>query len=258
MKIKPVYILGAVITMLVATACPNKEVYIPDPDPYTLDTEEAVYTIVLNDLLSPSFRIIELAEVFSGYQDIRSEREKALRFVESYFDTRTYVYYEYMEINNWGRIDLLPDGSYTAVHDTWKRYWIAQNMNKETAIQSPEKHKYTSSSTAKEKVIWDMTASIADYVITMSELHVRYEDMLWGRREHLAEITVLEPLGMPMCNQGKRKIEPVSGKIAVRYRSENADKEFNVEFHEDHKIFILKDGSTREVVPETTHRYFEY
>lgn len=258
MKIKPAYILGAVMTMLLATACPEKE-YTADPDLYEIDSERAVYTIVRNDLLSPSFRIIELAEVFSGYQEVRSEREKALRFVESYFDTRSQVYYEYMNIGNWGKIYLLQDGSFKATPEGgWRSWWIALNMPREVAIQTPQEHNYTTATTAEDgTATWNMTASVEDYTITVTELDACYEDELFGSY-HIAEIKILEPLTMPMCNQGQGKIEPVSGKISIRYRSPNANREFQVEFHECNKTFILPDGTTAEIEADSPYGYSEY
>lgn len=258
MKIKPAYILGAVMTMFMTTACPEKE-YVADPDLYETDTERAVYTIVRNDLLSPSFRIIELAEVFSGYQEVRSEREKALRLVESYFNTRNEVYYEYMNIGHWGKIYLLQDGSFKATPDYgWRSWWIALNMPREVAIQSPQEHTYTTSTTSEDgTATWDMKATVEDYTITMTKLHACYEDEVFGTY-HIAEIKVLEPLTIPMCNQGQGKIEPVSGKISIRYRSPYANREFSVEFHEYGKTFILPDGTTAEVEADIAYGSSEY
>ena len=73
------------LTMASCHGNTDDEIY---QDITSIDTEEAVYSIVQNDLLSPSFRIIELAEVFSGYQEIRSNREQALDYVYDFLGTK--------------------------------------------------------------------------------------------------------------------------------------------------------------------------
>ena len=262
MKIKPVHIIGAVITMLVATACPQKEdgeKYVPIPDPYTIDTEEAVYKIVWNDLISPSFRTIELAEVFSGYQEIRSDREKALNYVESYFDnSNKSVYYEYMDVYHWGRIDLMSDGSFTVVPANRHRYWIHLNIGNKLAVSMPQAHTYEATSLSEKGAVWNISATIEDSVITMTNLEVHYEDYLWGKNDHLVKIEFVEPMTMPVCSDGKFKMEPVSGAVRIKYRSENAEKTFRVIYHEDGKTFRLPDSTEKDVEPETPRGGYEY
>lgn len=257
MKIKPVHLFCAVFAILTLTACPNKEPIPPVPEFNDPDKEEAVYSIVWGNLLSPSFRIIELAEVFSGYQEIRSEREKALRYVDSYFSTRSNIYYEFMDINFWGRIDLMPDGSFTVMPDIRRFYWIANNMPLEVVVKSPEKHTYISSSTSGNDPVWDITASVEDYMITMTDLDIRFKRE-FRLIEHSVEMKVLEPLTMPICSKGVYKMEPVSGKISIRYKSSEADRTFKVEFNEEGKTFILANGKTREAGPEVSERHYEY
>ena len=79
MKTRHKALISALLTAFCLTACEPEEYEYHDE--YTSSEVEDAYTIVQNDLISASFRVIELAEVFSGYQEIRSEREKALRYV---------------------------------------------------------------------------------------------------------------------------------------------------------------------------------
>ena len=226
-------------------------------DPYETDTEEAVYSIVQNDLISPAFRLVELAEVFSGYQEIRSNRELALSYVEMYFDTKYFVYYEYMTIDRWGNITLELDGSYKAKPDGWTKYWIACNMNREVQITMPQEHSYVATGVADGSV-YEFKAEVENSTITMTELHAHYETDLFGKPAHKVDIKVLEPLEMPMCKNGKGKLEPVAGKIEIDYRSRYAKRTFQVEFHPTNKTIILRDGTTRDVDPEPAYGRNEY
>lgn len=232
-------------------SCQEKEyVY---HDVYDSDNEEDIYRIMLNDLITPSFRVMELAEVFSGYQEIRSDRETALRYVESHFGTRYYVYYEYMNIYDWGRIDLMDDGSFIATPANWRYYWIASNTPRELQIESPSAHCYTASCTTSTTT-WDIEAEVKGERAVISTLTTDMNSDMYG----YARMKVLEPLEMPMCSNGRRKVEPTSGKVKIWYRSPNADKIFEVEFHESGKTFTLEDGSTKEVEPEKVNSWKEY
>ena len=244
-------------SMLLFTSCHHDDTLHEYKDIYMIDTEEAVYSLVQNDLLSPSFRLVELAEVFSGYQEIRSDREAALDYVYGYFNTRNYVYYEFMSIYNWGRINLEFDGSYKAKPDYWKYYWIAGNMNREVHITMSQKHSYEAEGLADDAV-YDFKASVENSTITMTELHAHYETDYFGKPRHKADIKVLEPLEMPMCQNGKGKLEPVAGKIEIDYRSRYARRNFQVEFHQSNKTIILPDGTTREADPEQAPGHNEY
>lgn len=246
----------AASVMLTMASCYGPDDYIYQ-DPASIDTEEAVYSVVQNDLLSPSFRIIELAEVFSGYQEIRSNREQALDYVYDFLGTKYRIYYEFMDIDRWGRIDLNSDGTYTVKPDYWKYYWIACNMNRTVQIEMPVDHAYNASGMA-ENSQYDFSADVADNTITMSELHVSYTTDLFGKPIHFVKLDILEPLQMPMCKNGKGKLEPVAGKIQIDYQSKDARRTFQVEFHETDKTIILPDGSTRVVEPEEAHGWNEY
>ena len=254
MRIRPAILITVISLLGTAFTCEDDHIdmYIHDAN-----TEESVYSIVQTDLLSPSFRMIELAEVFSGYQKIRSEREKALRYVEGFFNTRYNIFYEYMHIDYWGQINLVSEYLYTATPDNWVAHWIALNMHREVTIQSPEEHVFVASSTS-EKDIWDIKAEVADYVINMTDLHAFYETDIFGRPTHMAEIEIIESLKMPMCRLGKGKLEPTAGRISISYRSDEATKAFEVEFHENSKTFYLPDGSSRTVDPEPTYHRSEY
>ena len=82
MKIKHKALMAVLLAAVCLTACEPEEYEYHDE--YTSSAVEDAYAIVQNDLISASFRVIELAEVFSGYQEIRSEREKALRYVDGF------------------------------------------------------------------------------------------------------------------------------------------------------------------------------
>ena len=226
-------------------------------DPSEIDTEEAVYTVVQNDLLSPAFRIVELAEVFSGYQKIRSNREAALNYVYGYFETRNYVYYEYMSIDRWGKVSLEMDGSYKAKPDYWKYYWIACNMNRQVHITMPQEHYYEAKGLADDAT-YEFKANVENSTITMTELHGHYETDLFGNPRHTADVKILEPLQMPMCKDGKGKLEPVTGKIEIDYRSRHARRSFQVEFNQSNKTIILPDGTRRDADPEPGYGRNEY
>ena len=79
-----------------------------------------------------------------------------------------------------------------------------------------------------------------------------------GLNEIRRTIETIEPMQMPMCSNGKGKLEPTCGRIRIRYRSSYADKVFEVEFHESGKTFILPDGTTREVEPQKAYGRNEY
>ncbi len=222
-------------------------------DEYTSDKEEDVYRIVQNDLLSASFRLVELTEVFSGYQEIRSDREKALKYVKGFFDTSNYVYYEYMHIHDWGKIYLVEEGIYKATPEYWRSFWIALNTPRQVRIETTAPHCYSFAST-EESAVWDIKAEVQDLTVRISELTVSIASDTFGT----AAIETIEPMEMPMCSNGKGKLEPTCGRIRIRYRSSYADKVFEVEFHEDGKTFILPDGTTREVEPQKAYGRNEY
>ena len=223
------------LTMASCHGNTDDEIY---QDITSIDTEEAVYSIVQNDLLSPSFRIIELAEVFSGYQGIRSNREQALDYVYDFLGTRNQIYYEFMDIDRWGRIDFNIDGTYTVDPNYWKAYWIGCNMDRTVKIEMPMDHSYNASGTA-ENSTYEFSAEIT-------------EDT------HFIKLDLLEPLQMPMCRNGKGKLEPTDGKIQIDYQSRSARRTFQVEFHETYKTIILPDGSTRDAEPEKAYGWNEY
>ena len=244
----------AVILITAITSCKKKyeDSY---QDPSMQDTEEAAYSIVLNDLLSPAFRLIELAEVYTGYQEIRSNREQALEYIKGYLGTQNWVYYEYMDIDRWGKIELNDDGSFTAKPDYWRYYWIAGNLDLSVNIQSPEAHTYVATSTGKDNT-YSFTAKVEDGTITMTDLSAYFKMEMY--RTSYAKLDILEPLETPMCKNGKRKYEPISGKIKIDYSSSTATKKFMVEFHESNKTFILHNGTSRLVEPEKTYGRNEY
>ncbi|MDE6146862.1 MAG: hypothetical protein K2G18_02250 [Bacteroidales bacterium] len=223
----------------------------------TIDTEEAACSIVLNDLISPSFRLIELAEVFSGYQNIRSDRERALDFVDGFFGTQYLVYYEFMDIGNWGRIELLDDGTFTAAPRYWRGHWIACSMDRTVKISVPREHCYSAAGTSGEAV-YVFKAEVDGDTITMTELNVNYETEKYGVPKCAVKLEIVDSLEIPMCKNGKCKREPISGKIKIDYQSRYIKKTFQVEFHEYNKTIILPDGSSRSAEPERTFGGNEY
>ena len=251
MKTRHKALISALLTAFCLTACEPEEYEYHDE--YTSSEVEDAYTIVQNDLISASFRVIELAEVFSGYQEIRSEREEALRYVESFFNTRRQIYYEFMDIDRWGRITLMDDGSFTAKASNWKYYWIAMNTPRELHIQSPEEHFYSASCTSEEGK-WDIEAEIKNFYIKISELTIDVKSDILGS----VKIELKEPLEMPMCKNGKGKLEPVSGKIAIKYKSTYANHTFDVEYSEYGKKFIMLDGTVKDVGPAPAYGWNEY
>ena len=261
LKKDPMKHLGIVIALTSLTmsmiSCDRdfeNEIY---QDASMIDTEEAVYTVVQNDLLSPAFRLIELAEVFTGYQEIRSDRSKALEYVKGFFGSSNWVYYEYMSFDRWGKINLNFDGSYTAYPKYWKAFWIGCNMDRTVQIVSPQDHQYDATGTAEDS-IYDFNGSVLDGTITMSALHASYSTELFGTPEFRAELEIIESLEMPMCKDGKGKLEPVSGKIRIDYRTRYAKRAFEVEFHDTYKTIILADGTTRDAEPEKAYGWNEY
>lgn len=250
-------ILLIACVIFINASCHRDEPIFVYKDVYEIDTEEAVYTVVRNDLLSPAFRIVELAEVFSGYQKVRSDREVALDFVHGYFDTKYYVYYEYMQIDRWGKVNLEFDGSYTVEPSYWRYYWIACNMNRRVHITMPQEHCYEAVGIADDSV-YEFCADVVNSTITMNELHACYETDLFGSPKHKAHIKILEPLEMPMCKNGKGKLEPVAGKIEIDYCSRYAKRTFQVEFNPTNKTIILPDGNTRYADPDPTPGRNEY
>lgn len=246
MKLKAILLTAAAV---LALSCEYEYVY--DDDIHNSDKETDIYKIVHTDMISASFRIIELAEVFSIYQEVRSNRELALNHVEKYFGTQNSVYYEFMSIYEWGQVKLLQNGTYTAIPSNWKSYWIALNTPREVHIEIPQEHHYTVSNITN-KNIWKIEASVEDSkTITISHLHAKAHSDYFGT----AEVKLLEDLMMPMCKNGYRKLEPVSGKIQISYETENFSKSFQVEYHESGKTFTMENGTTIEVEPESTSRY---
>lgn len=245
-------LVGIIITAFTSCKETYEDLY---QDPSEQDTEEAAYSIVLNDLLSPAFRLIELAEIYTGYQEIRSDREQALEYIKGYLGTQNWVYYEYMDIDRWGKIELNNDGSFTAKPDYWRYYWIAGNLDLSVNIQSPEVHIYIATSTGKDNT-YSFTAKVEDGTITMTDLSAYFKMEIY--RTSYAKLDILEPLEMPMCKNGKRKLEPISGKIKIDYSSSAATKKFKVEFHESNKTFILHNGTSRLVESEKTYGHNEY
>lgn len=244
MKLKAI-LLAAVAVMTLS--CGRHDVYIDKADP---ENEEEIYQIVHNDVISSSFRITELAEVFSIYQGVRSNRELALSHVEKYFGTTNSVYYEYMSVYEWGTINLLEDGTYTATPSNWRNYWIALKTPREVHIEMPQEHQYVAASTS-EDVTWNIEAAVKDSrTITISELDFKAGTDRYGTVE--AELT--EPMEMPMCRNGQRKLEPTSGRVKITYQAESFTKTFEVEFHEDGKTFFLQGNKTLEVGPEPAYR----
>lgn len=244
MKLKAI-LLAAVAVM--ALSCRKHDVYNDKTDP---ENEEEIYQIVLNDVISASFRITELAEVFSIYQGIRSDRELALSHVGKYFGTTSSVYYEYMSVYDWGTINLLDDGTYTATPSNWRNFWIARHTPREVHIEMPQEHQYIAASIS-EDVTWNIEAAVEDSrTITISGLDFKTRDDLYGT----VEVKLTEPMEMPMCRNGQRKLEPTSGRVKITYRAKSISRTFEVGFHEEGKTFHLQGNRTLEVGPEPTYR----
>ena len=250
MKIKHKALMAVLLAAVCLTACDKEEEY---HEEYSSIEGEDAYTIVQNDLISTSFRVIELAEVFTGYQEIRSNREMALSFVESYFNTRRQIYYEFMDIDYWGKITLMDDGSFIVKPSYWKNYWIALNTPRELHIQSPQEHIYSAESTS-DKGTWNIEAEVSNRYTKIYELTVDLKSDIFGT----VKIALNEPLEMPMCKNGKGKLEPVSGKITITYRSNYADHVFEVEYNKNGKKFIMPDGTVKDVDPAPAYGYNEY
>ena len=251
MKTRLTILTSVLLAAFCLTACEPEEYEYHDE--YTSSAVEDAYAIVQNDLISPSFRVIELAEVFTIYQEVRSNREVALSHVERYFNTNRQVYYEFMNIDRWGKITLLDDGSFTAKPSNWKSFWIALNTPRELHIQSPEEHHYSASCTSDEGT-WNIEAEVKDYYIKISELTVDVKSDTFGS----VKIETSEPLEMPMCKNGRGKLEPVSGKITIKYKSRHANHTFDVEYNESGKKFIMRDGTVMDVDPAPAYGWNEY
>lgn len=203
MKLKT--ILLAVVTFAVLS-CNKYDIYV---DKIDTENEEEIYQIVHNDVIASSFRITELAEVFSIYQGVSSNRDVALSHVAKYLGETYSVYYEYMTNYEWGTIKLLQDGTYTATSSNWKQYWIARNTPREVHIEMPQEHQYIATSTS-EDATWNIEASVEDSkTITISGLDFKASDSLYGT----VEVELIEPMKMPMCRNGQRKLEPTSGRV---------------------------------------------
>ena len=69
MMIRHTALFSAILAAFCLTACEPEEYEYHDE--YTSSAVEDAYAIVQNDLISPSFRVIELAEVFTIYQEDR-------------------------------------------------------------------------------------------------------------------------------------------------------------------------------------------
>lgn len=71
------------------------------------------YRAYVNEL----FMVAELADFFSGYQELREDREAAEAFAESYFgislDWDSCLFYEYADIPGHGSISLEDDGTFS-------------------------------------------------------------------------------------------------------------------------------------------------
>ncbi|MBO8447992.1 MAG: hypothetical protein IAC29_01810 [Bacteroidetes bacterium] len=85
--------------------------------------QEPAYMVVCStyeDCISEIFKVAELADFFSLYQDIRSDREAAMELAESYFPywiNEDNLYYEEADVSGWGRIVLEEDGSFSVFTD---------------------------------------------------------------------------------------------------------------------------------------------
>lgn len=244
MKLKAIILAVLTVTVL---SCERHEVHIDKVDP---ENEEGIYQIVLNDVISASFRITELAEVFSIYQGVRSDRELALSHVGKYFGTTNSVYYEYMSVYDWGTINLLDDGTYTASPSNWRSFWIAIHTPREVHIEIPQEHQYIAASIS-EDMTWNIEASVEDSgTTTISGLDFKARNDDYGT----VEVKLKEPMQMPMCRSGHRKLEPTSGRVKITYRTTSFSKTFEVGFHQDGKTFFLQGNKTLEVGPEPTYR----
>ena len=237
-------------SVLILCSCTERE-YI---DIYDSSDEADVYTIVHNDIIAQTFKHLELAEVFSGYQDIRSDRETAKAYVEKYFYASR-LFYEMMHVDNWGTITLEPDGSFISETWHWRRFWIMLGMEQKVHITAPEEHVYSFSSIS-DTGTWTCTGEIVDNVVTISELTFAFKDKSGG----YARVDLLSPVTSPMCKNRKRKNEPISGSIQIIYTSdvmgEEFTRRFTVTFHEKGKTLTLQDGVIRELGPETNYNQF--
>ena len=93
-----------------------------------------------------------------------------------------------------------------------------------------------------------------NYYIKISELTVDVKSDAFGS----VKIETSEPLEMPMCKNGRGKLEPVSGKITIKYKSRHANHTFDVEYNESGKKFIMRDGTVMDVDPAPAYGWNEY
>lgn len=152
------------------------------------------------------FRSTELYLFFSGYQDIRENREESMKMMESYFgEDAGELYYEMADIYSWGTISLTDtEGEY--LYQT-NRYFYG--YDKEKTLISSDGENIVLNGYRNDEPVFRAEVLADGKRMKISSLELSFADDCGTT----VSVSISEPLGMDICSEGNHAYFPDTGSL---------------------------------------------
>ncbi len=206
-------------------------------------TNDSINDMVIRNALTPLNRVVELADFYNRYRDIR-DNETAVDLLRNSYFGETVSLQEYgtdgVEIDYWGRIDVTEEeGTWLAVLSThWTgfdvSYTVTPTDSRSYIIEYNAADNAELTSDSGYVITLEADAEVTGDEVTIGDMDLVYTEN--SLREPL-EVRVIagsgdEALKVSLCREGEFTLYPVDGVlyyIASGYMSAN----FRVIFHGD-------------------------
>lgn len=207
--------LRAVLTAFVASLCGctiySDEMYPEDP---AADAFRSVYS----ETVDRFFRMTELCDFFSAYQEIKSDADAGLALAESYFgDNVYYLVYDRLSVTGWGVLGLSDDGSFL-VGDSAVELWPVIPVGDRTYV----------SDIVTASGSHSFRSSVRDGKVVLEALSVEYVAADGVK----VSLELISPVSRDMCSCGQAPLWPDAGALEVMFSGQGADDFFTVRFED--------------------------
>ena len=218
--------------------------------------QEPAYMVVCNtyeDCISEIFKVAEISDFFSRYQEIRSDREAALELARSYFSyliTSDDLYYEEAVVSGWGRIVLNGDGSFTVYtrHFFWSGHYGGRTFTYHVTPSGGRTY-----SLALEETDGDIDlhinaeVSCDDDWVTLENCSVLYTP---GQKDGYAISSVKDsPVRRVMVDAGQEVYQASSGSLSYSYCLDGSETDDFILSFGDLYVSIRRDGRVAKCKP---------
>lgn len=179
------------------------------------------------------FRVVEMADFFSAYQLIRSDRDASLALWREYFgNCSVSLYYEEASLGiPWGDIRVTgSEDTYLVSLETWGFF-------ENDYLVTVHDGSFTVSVCKNDEVLYVAEMSVAEGVVYVNSLNMVSDD---GAGTEVA-MKVVEPVAVSRCQEGAYAVYPEAGAISYVVRGKVND-EFVVRY-DGNGCVIERDGT---------------